>query len=85
MQHLSGLIELPGLRRMPGISGLCGGPVKVIASCAGDAVSVKSVPDTPMVTDDGLLTEESANNPDKTADSMIKLNLKEIRRAVPIF
>ena len=32
---------------------------KVIASCASVAVSIKSVLDTPMLTDDGLLTEES--------------------------
>ena len=31
----------------------------VIASCASVAVSVKSVLDTPLLTDDGLLTEES--------------------------
>lgn len=31
----------------------------VIASCAGTAVSVKSVLDTPILTDDGLLTDES--------------------------
>ena len=32
---------------------------KVIASCASVAVSVKSILDTPLFTDDGLLTEES--------------------------
>lgn len=32
---------------------------KVIASCASVAVSVKSVLDTPLLTDDGLLTDES--------------------------
>ena len=32
---------------------------KVIASCASVAISVKSVLDTPLLTDDGLLTEES--------------------------
>ena len=32
---------------------------KTIASCASVAVSVKSVLDTPLLTDDGLLTEES--------------------------
>ena len=31
----------------------------MIASCASVAVSVKSVLDTPLLTDDGLLTEES--------------------------
>ena len=32
---------------------------KVIASCASVAVSVKSVLDTPLLTDDGVLTDES--------------------------
>ncbi len=32
---------------------------KTVASCASVAVSVKSVLDTPLLTDDGLLTEES--------------------------
>lgn len=32
---------------------------KIIASCASVAMSVKSVLDTPLLTDDGLLTEES--------------------------
>lgn len=32
---------------------------KVIASCASVAVSIKSVLDTPLLTDDGLLTKES--------------------------
>lgn len=39
---------------------------KVIASCASVAVSIKSVLDTPILTDDGLLTEES----DKTATNI---------------
>ena len=34
---------------------------KTVASCASVAVSVKSVLDTPLLTDDGLLTEESEN------------------------
>lgn len=33
---------------------------KVIASCVSIAVTIKSVLDTPLLTDDGLLTEESA-------------------------
>lgn len=33
---------------------------KVIASCASIAVTVKAVLDTPLLTDDGLLTDESA-------------------------
>lgn len=32
---------------------------KIIASCASVAVSVKTVLDTPLLTDDGLLTESS--------------------------
>ena len=46
---------------------------KVIASCASVAVSIKSVLDTPMLKDDGLLTEESANILDKAAGSIMKL------------
>ncbi len=38
----------------------CADSKKVIASCAAVAVSVKSVLDTPLLTDDGLLTEDSA-------------------------
>ena len=34
---------------------------KAIAACASIAVSVKSVLDTPLLTDDGLLTEDSEN------------------------
>mgnify|MGYP004535058003 FL=1 len=34
---------------------------KIIASCASVAVSVKSVLDTPLLTDDGLLTDASQN------------------------
>ena len=32
---------------------------RVIASCASVAISIKAVLDTPMLTDDGLLTVES--------------------------
>lgn len=39
---------------------------QTIASCASVAVSVKSVLDTPLLTDDGLLTDES----EKTASSI---------------
>ena len=39
---------------------------KTIASCASVAVSVKAVLDTPLLTDDGLLTEDS----EKTASSI---------------
>lgn len=37
----------------------CSESKKAIASCASVAVSVKSVLDTPLLTDDGLLTDES--------------------------
>lgn len=47
---------------------------KAIASCASIAVSIKSVLDTPMLTDDGLLTEESATILDKASDSILKLH-----------
>lgn len=39
---------------------------KVIASCASVAVSIKSVLDTPILTDDGLLTDDS----EKTASNI---------------
>lgn len=39
---------------------------KIIASCASIAVSIKSVLDTPILTDDGLLTDES----EKTATNV---------------
>ncbi|MDD6450207.1 MAG: hypothetical protein PUF78_10900, partial [Lachnospiraceae bacterium] len=32
---------------------------KVVASCASIAVTIKSVLDTPLLTEDGILTEES--------------------------
>lgn len=37
----------------------CSESKKAIASCASVAVSIKSVLDTPLLTDDGLLTDES--------------------------
>ena len=48
---------------------------KAIASCVSVAVSIKSVLDTPMLTDDGLLTEESADILDKTDDSILSLGM----------
>ena len=39
---------------------------KIIASCASVAVSVKTVLDTPLLTDDGLLTDDS----EKTATNI---------------
>ncbi len=32
---------------------------KIIASCASVAVTIKAILDTPLLTDDGLLTDES--------------------------
>ena len=43
---------------------------KVIASCASVAVTIKSVLDTPILTDDGLLTEESGTNAVKIQKSI---------------
>ena len=43
---------------------------KAIASCASIAVSIKGVLDTPMLTDDGLLTDESAAIVDKTQGTL---------------
>ena len=49
---------------------------KVIASCASVAVSVKSVLDTPLLTDDGLLTDESEKTVSSIEDflSNMKIN-----------
>lgn len=46
---------------------------KAIASCASVAVSIKAVLDTPMLTDDGLLTEESAAIVGKTEAAIEKI------------
>jgi hypothetical protein len=46
---------------------------KVIASCASIAVSIKAVLDTPMLTDDGLLTDESAAIVEKTEAAIEKI------------
>lgn len=45
---------------------------KAIASCAAVAVTIKSVLDTPILTDDGLLTEESEATVNSTQASIIK-------------
>lgn len=50
---------------------------KVIASCASIAVSIKSVLDTPILTDDGLLTEAS-----ETTASNIENFLKKMRISI---
>lgn len=49
---------------------------KVIASCASVAVSVKTVLDTPLLTDDGLLTDESEKTVSSIEDflSNMKIN-----------
>lgn len=39
---------------------------KELASCASIAVSIKTVLDTPLLTDDGRLTEESGNTATST-------------------
>lgn len=46
---------------------------KVVASCASVAASIKSVLDTPMLTDDGLLTEESSVIVEKTISAVSDL------------
>ena len=43
---------------------------KAIASCAALAVTIKSVLDTPILTDDGLLTEESEATLDSVQNSI---------------
>ena len=43
---------------------------KAIASCAAVAVTIKSVLDTPILTDDGLLTEESETTVNSTQASI---------------
>ena len=50
---------------------------KVIASCASIAVSIKGVLDTPMLTDDGLLTEESATIVDKTKEKLKTIEMAD--------
>jgi len=49
---------------------------KTIASCASIAVSIKGVLDTPMLTDDGLLTDESAAIVDKTQGKLEEIEGK---------
>ena len=44
---------------------------KVIASCASIAVTIKSVLDTPLLTDDGLLTEESAQTVSRVGETLL--------------
>lgn len=47
---------------------------KAIASCASIAVTIKSVLDTPLLTDDGLLTEESTETVSKVEESIAKID-----------
>ncbi len=47
---------------------------KAIASCASLAVTIKSVLDTPLLTDEGLLTEESAETVSKVEETVRHLN-----------
>ncbi len=46
---------------------------KVIASCAAFAVSIKTVLDTPLLTDDGLLTPESETTLENVQESIEKI------------
>lgn len=48
---------------------------KIVASCASIAVSVKSVLDTPILTDDGLLTEQSEATVSNTEGFLQKLRI----------
>ena len=48
---------------------------KVIGSCASVAVTVKSVLDTPLLTDDGLLTDESENTAAGVAEFLSNLHV----------
>jgi len=47
---------------------------KAIASCASVAVSIKGVLDTPMLTDEGLLTDESAEIVKTTEETLSRIN-----------
>lgn len=68
---------------------------KIIASCASVAVSIKSVLDTPLLTDDGLLTDasegtatnievffEESENPILMSDNFCKVGC---RKRQPLF
>ena len=46
---------------------------KVIASCASIAVTIKTVLDTPLLTDDGVLTDESATALISAEESLEKI------------
>ena len=46
---------------------------KAIASCASIAVTIKSVLDTPLLTDDGLLSEESGDTVNTAEESLEKI------------
>ncbi len=48
---------------------------KIIASCASVAVSVKSVLDTPLLTDDGLLTEESGEKAGSVEEFLVRMRI----------
>lgn len=48
---------------------------KVIASCASIAVTVKSLLDTPLLNDDGTLTNESGKTAESTEDYLSNLSL----------
>ena len=46
---------------------------QVVASCASIAITIKSVLDTPLLTDDGLLTEESGDIVNSAEESFKKI------------
>lgn len=48
---------------------------KVVASCASIAISIKSVLDTPILTDDGLLTNESESTATNIEDFLQNLRI----------
>ncbi len=47
----------------------------VVASCASVAVAIKTVLDTPMLTDDGLLTDESEETVSNTEDFLRRMRV----------
>ncbi len=51
---------------------------KLIASCASTAVSVKTVLDTPILTEDGLVTEKSAETANSVKEFLDKMKIKVI-------
>lgn len=50
---------------------------KVIASCASIAVTIKTVLDTPLLTDDGILTDESEKIVYSVEDTLVRIEKME--------